>query len=94
MSLERSRFYQEIVEKLKAEGKAEGRAEGKAEGEQLGRQALLRSVCRQLGRHLALPGPAALARMETLSLEALEQLEEDLLAFTSPQDLDLWLARH
>jgi hypothetical protein len=32
--------------------------------------------------------------MATLSLEALEQLEEDLLAFTSPQDLDTWLARY
>jgi predicted transposase YdaD len=87
MSLERSRFYQEIVEKLKAEGKAEG--------EQVGRKAqMLRTVCRQLGRHLALPGPEALAKMETLSLEKLEQLEEDLLAFTSPQELDTWLARH
>ena len=91
MSLERSRFYQEIVEKLKAEGKAEGRAEGKAEGE---KKALLRMIVRQLGRHLALPGPEALAKMETLPLEALEQLTEDLLVFTSPQDLDTWLARH
>ena len=87
MSLERSRFYQEIVEKLKAEGKAEGRAEGE-------HAALLRTVSRQLGRRLALPGPDALAKMETLPLEALEQLTEDLLAFTSPQDLDAWLMRH
>jgi hypothetical protein len=79
MSLEHSRFYQELVEKLKAEGE---------------HKALLRTVSRQLGRRLALPGPEALAKMETLSLEALEQLTEDLLEFTSSQDLDTWLASH
>jgi hypothetical protein len=103
MSLEHTRFYQEFVERLKAEGelkgelkgraegKAEGRAEGRAEGQQLG---LLRTISRQLGRRLALPGPEALAKMETLPIETLELLAEDLLDFTAPADLDAWLARH
>jgi hypothetical protein len=85
MSLEHTRFYQEFVERLKTEGKAEG--------EQTGRQALLRTISRLLGRRLALPGPEALAKMETLPIETLELLAEDLLDFTSPADLDAWLAR-
>lgn len=32
--------------------------------------------------------------METLSIDTLELLTEDLLDFTSPADLDAWLARH
>jgi predicted transposase YdaD len=83
MSLEHTRFYQEFVERLKSEG------------EQMGRQAqLLRTISRLLGRRLALPGPEALAKMETLPIETLELLAEDLLDFNSPADLDAWLARH
>jgi hypothetical protein len=32
--------------------------------------------------------------MEALPLETLEQLAEDLLDFSGPDDLDAWLARH
>ncbi|MEB3236959.1 MAG: DUF4351 domain-containing protein [Candidatus Sericytochromatia bacterium] len=91
MSMEQTRFYQELVERLKAEGEAIG----KAEGEQVGRKAqLLRTVTRQLGRRVALPGPEALAMMEALPLEALEQLAEDLLDFSGPECLEDWLSRH
>ncbi|MEB3298173.1 MAG: DUF4351 domain-containing protein, partial [Candidatus Sericytochromatia bacterium] len=107
MSLEHTRFYQELVARLKAEGKAEGvaegraegvaegKAEGKAQGEELGRKAqLIRTISRLLGRRVALPGGEALAMMEALSLDALEQLAEDLLDFNRPEDLEVWLARH
>ncbi|MEB3298893.1 MAG: DUF4351 domain-containing protein, partial [Candidatus Sericytochromatia bacterium] len=111
MSLEHTRFYQELVARLKAEGKAEGvaegraegraegvaegKAEGKAQGEELGRKAqLIRTISRQLGRRVALPGGEALAMMKALSLDALEQLAEDLLDFNRPEDLEAWLAGH
>ncbi|MEB3299014.1 MAG: DUF4351 domain-containing protein [Candidatus Sericytochromatia bacterium] len=84
MSLEHTRFYQELVERLKAEGVAEGMAQGKAR--------LIKTISRLLGRRVALPGGEALARMEALSLDALEQLAEDLLDFNRPEDLDAWLA--
>ncbi|MEB3298174.1 MAG: DUF4351 domain-containing protein, partial [Candidatus Sericytochromatia bacterium] len=98
MSLEHTRFYQELVARLKAEGRAEGvaegKAEGKAQGEELGRKAqLIRTISRLLGRRVALPGGEALARMEALSLDALEQLAEDLLDFERPEDLEVWLTR-
>ncbi|MEB3236958.1 MAG: DUF4351 domain-containing protein [Candidatus Sericytochromatia bacterium] len=91
MSMEQTRFYQELVERLRAEGKAEA----EARGELLGRRSqALRAISRLLGRRLALPGPEALARMETLPLETLEQLLEDLLEFSGPEGLEDWLSRH
>ncbi|MBM3259495.1 MAG: hypothetical protein FJY99_07095 [Candidatus Sericytochromatia bacterium] len=76
------RYFQEAVDRYRAEGEAEGKAageaKGKAAGEAEGRHAQqLRSATRLLGRLVALPGPEALAKMEALPLEALEQLAED-----------------
>jgi predicted transposase YdaD len=97
------RRFQEWIDEAMAEGRAEGRAEamaeGRAEGEAKGMTAgghaqQLRTITRLLGRRVALPGPEALARMEALPLETLEQLAEDLLDFSGPDDLDAWLARH
>jgi len=89
------RYFQEAADRSRAEGEAKGRAEGKAEGEAEGRHAqLLRTATRLLGRLVALPGPEALAKMEALPIEALEQLTEDLLDFKGPDDLDAWLAQN
>ncbi|MEB3196496.1 MAG: DUF4351 domain-containing protein, partial [Candidatus Sericytochromatia bacterium] len=98
MSFEQTNWYQSLVANWRAEGREEGRQEGRAEGESRGvtagrKSELLRVISRQLGRRLALPGPAALAQMEALSIETLEDLAEDLLDFTAPSDLDAWLAR-
>ncbi|MEB3203539.1 MAG: DUF4351 domain-containing protein [Candidatus Sericytochromatia bacterium] len=81
------RYFQEWLDDAKAEARAEGRANGS-------HAQLVRTITRQLGRTVALPGPEALARMEALPLETLEQLAEDLLDFGSIDDLDNWLARH
>ncbi|MEB3223456.1 MAG: DUF4351 domain-containing protein [Candidatus Sericytochromatia bacterium] len=49
-----------------------------------GRFNLLR---RLLGRRVGLPGPEALARMEGMAIETLEDLAEALLDFHGPEDL-------
>ncbi|MEB3236960.1 MAG: DUF4351 domain-containing protein [Candidatus Sericytochromatia bacterium] len=103
MSLEHTRFYQELVARLRAEGEALGEARGEARGEAKGeakgelqgrRSQALRAISLLSGRRFGLPGPEALAKMEVLPLETLEQLLEDLLDFTGPEDLEAWLARH
>jgi len=68
------RYFQEAVDRYRVEGEAEGKAAGEAEGRHAQQ---LRSATRLLGRLVALPGPEALAKMEALPLEALEQLAED-----------------
>ena len=95
MSFEQTHWYQNLVASWKAEGKAEGLAEGKAEGTEEGRKReLVRVISRQLGRRVGLPGPEALAQMEGMSIEALEDLAEALLDFEGPEDLAAWLAAH
>jgi predicted transposase YdaD len=67
-------------------------AEGRQEGEQRGRQEGERSlVLRQLTRRVGELPQDVLERIETLSLEQLENLGEALLDFTSMNDLQAWL---
>ncbi|MEH2105576.1 Rpn family recombination-promoting nuclease/putative transposase [Nostoc sp.] len=74
-------IYQEIL----AEGEQRGREEGrKAEGQLL----ILRQLTRRVGE---LP-QEVLARIETLSLEQLENLGEALLDFQAIADLEAWFA--
>jgi predicted transposase YdaD len=70
-------IYQDIL----AEGKTQGRVE---EARAL--------VIRQLTRKLGNVSPKLLAKIETLPLEQVESLGEDLLDFTLIANLEQWLA--
>lgn len=76
ITLKETRVYKEIKE--------EGREEGREEGE---RSLILRLLQRRVGE-LSKGGRE---RVETLSLEQLENLGEALLDFTSMADLQAWL---
>jgi predicted transposase YdaD len=83
-----SRFYQEVT----ALGRQEGRQEGLQEGLQTGRQEEAAAlVLRQLNRKCGTLTPAQVAQVQSLTVEALEQLGEDLLDFASVADLEAWL---
>ena len=75
-------IYQEII----AEGEAKGRAEGKQEGE-------VSLVLRILKKRLGQVSQELEKRIQTLSIEQLEDLGEALLDFTSEADLLDWLNR-
>jgi predicted transposase/invertase (TIGR01784 family) len=74
-------IYQEIL----AEGEQRGEQRGRQEGE---RSLILRLLTRRVGE---LP-QTALLRIETLSLEQLENLGEALLDFQTLTDLETWFA--
>jgi predicted transposase/invertase (TIGR01784 family) len=80
ITLKETRVYREIKE------------EGREEGEQRGREAEGRSlILRQLTRSVGELPQDVRSRIETLSLEQLENLGEALLDFTSIADLLSWL---
>ncbi|MBU7584966.1 MAG: Rpn family recombination-promoting nuclease/putative transposase [Nostoc sp. TH1S01] len=77
ITLQQTRVYQEIS----------------AEGEKRGREAeACQFVLRLLPRRVGELSPELRQRVESLSLEQLENLGEALLDFTSVADLDAWLA--
>jgi predicted transposase YdaD len=81
--LRHTRAVQEILE--------EGRKEGREAGRQQEAAAL---AIRQLHRRFPELGPAASERIAALPLPRLEQLAEDLLDFTGPEELEHWLANN
>ncbi|MBW4619673.1 MAG: DUF2887 domain-containing protein [Cyanosarcina radialis HA8281-LM2] len=82
ITLQETRVYREIL----AEGEQRGEQRGREQGE---KSLVLRLLTRRLGE---LPQEVR-QRVESLSLEQLENLGEALLDFTSMTDLDAWLAR-
>jgi len=86
------RYYQDLIDRARAEGRAMGRAKALAEAEAEDKASMVRIVSRLLVRRVAPPGPEALAKMEALPIEALGDLAEALLDFSGPDDLDAWLA--
>ncbi len=78
IELEQTRVYQEA--------KAEGKAEGRTEGEQI---LILKILTRKLGPI----EPAIQAQINSLTIDGLEFLGEDLLDFSEISDLLNWLAR-
>lgn len=81
ISLERSRAYREIKEL----GLAEGRAEGKGE-------ATLNLVMRLLTKRFGELSSDIRDSIAALPLPVMENLSEDLLDFTSVNDLEVWLS--
>jgi predicted transposase YdaD len=83
--LRHTRAVQEILE--------EGREEGRQEGREAGRQQEAAALAiRQLVRRFGSLDAACQERLAAMPLPRLEQLAEDLLDFTGPDDLHGWLA--
>jgi predicted transposase/invertase (TIGR01784 family) len=82
-----SAVYQDILVEGRDEGLVQGRVEGRVEEA----RAL---VIRQLTRKLGNVSPNLLAKIETLPLERVESLGEDLLDFTSITNLEQWLSQN
>ena len=80
-----SAVYQDILVEGREEGRAEGRVEGRVEE---ARGLVLRQLTRKLGNI----SPPLLVKIQALSLERLESLGEDLLDFTTIDQLEQWLA--
>jgi hypothetical protein len=62
---------------------------GIVQGRELGERSL---VIKQLTRKIGNLSPELLARVNSLSIDRVEALAEDLLDFTSMSDLERWLA--
>ncbi len=84
ITLQETRVYREI--------KQEGIQEGIQEGEQRGLEREKSLVLRLLNRRVGKLPQEVRSRVESLSLEQLENLGEALLDFTSMADLDAWLS--
>ncbi|MEH2411828.1 Rpn family recombination-promoting nuclease/putative transposase [Nostoc sp.] len=82
-------IYQEILAEGEQRGEQRGELRGRQEGRQEGERSLiLRQLTRRMGE---LPQPV-LERIETLSLEQLENLGEALLDFQAIADLETWFS--
>jgi predicted transposase YdaD len=91
--LRHTRAVQEILEEGRQEGRQEARQEGREEGLRAGRrQEAAAWAIRQLSRRFGSLGDDSRERLSSLPLHQLEQLAEDLLDFSSPGDLQAWLA--
>jgi predicted transposase/invertase (TIGR01784 family) len=80
IQLEQTRVYQDA----KAEGEVIGLERGRSEGEQV-------LVLKQLTRKLGTINPEIKARVNSLNIDRIESLGEDLLDFTQISDLVAWL---
>jgi predicted transposase YdaD len=78
-------IYQDILEEGEIKGKTEGLAEGRVEE---AKGLVIRLLTRKLGNI----SPDLLAKIEALQLDRVELLAEDLLDFSSIDDLNRWLA--
>jgi predicted transposase YdaD len=76
--------YQEILAEGEVKGKTQGRVEGRVEE---ARALIVRLLTRKLGN----VGSNLVTRIEALPLEQVESLGEDLLDFTSSDNLEQWL---
>jgi predicted transposase/invertase (TIGR01784 family) len=76
--------YQEILAEGEVKGKTQGRVEGRVEE---ARALIIRQLTRKLGNIR----PNLLTKIEALPLEQVESLGEDLLDFTSIDNLQQWL---
>ena len=86
--LRQTRVYQETLEEGIQLGKQEGIQIGKQEGRREGEISL---VMRQIRRKFGQPDQALATKIANLTLEQLENLGEELLDFTTIDDLKRWL---
>jgi predicted transposase YdaD len=77
------------------EAKEQGLEQGREQGLEQGReQEALSLVIRQLNRRLGIISQDLLSQVQLLSLSQIETLGEDLLDFTTVNDLQQWLQSH
>ncbi|WP_017326880.1 DUF4351 domain-containing protein [Synechococcus sp. PCC 7336] len=89
--MKESVIYQEIVSTAEERGRNEGILEGKLEGKREGRlEEGLSLILRQLKRRFELASELQ-QQIESLSLDSLEELGEELLDFSSEDNLAAWL---
>ncbi len=92
IELQQTRVYQEAKAEGETIGEVRGEARGEARGLERGRsegeQAL---VLKLLTRKLGKIDPAIRTRINSLSIDKLESLGEDLLDFNQMEDLSTWL---
>ena len=89
--LQESPWYQEILREGERRGEQQGREEGRKEGREEGLRREQSLILKLLSRRVGTLSPAAIAQVQSLSLEQLEALGEALLDFTQPQELADWL---
>jgi Domain of unknown function (DUF4351) len=90
-----SPLYLEKIQAAELVGEQRGKAEGKAEGNTQGRVEEARGlVIRLLNRKLGTVGSPLLEKIQGLPLEQVELLGEDLLDFTSIDNLEQWLSQN
>jgi predicted transposase/invertase (TIGR01784 family) len=92
ITLKETRVYREIKEEGREQGLEQGREQGLEQGREQGREAEARSlIFRQLTKRVGELPQQLRQRLESLSLEQLENLGEALLDFISMADLQAWL---
>ncbi|MBC1241443.1 Rpn family recombination-promoting nuclease/putative transposase [Nostoc sp. 2RC] len=92
ITLKETRVYREIKEEGREQGLEQGREQGLEQGREQGREAEARSlIFRLLTKRVGELPQQLRQRIETLSLQQLENLGEALLDFTSMADLQAWL---
>jgi predicted transposase YdaD len=78
-----SSWYQEMLQ--------EGEARGEARGS---KQEAIAILLKQLTRHLGIDAASWRQRLESLTIEQLETLAEDLFDFSSEADLVVWMSHY
>jgi predicted transposase YdaD len=87
--------YREIFGRGHQKGEQKGRPAGLQEGQEKGRQTEACAITlRQLQFRCGALTPSQQARIQALSLTALETLSIALLDVQGPEDLTAWLSRH
>ena len=89
--LRESPWYNEILKEGLQQGREQGIEEGRQQGRQQGEMQL---VLRLLSRRLGTLDENLTQQIRRLSLEELEVLGEELLDFSSVEDLNSWLQNH
>ena len=85
--LRESPWYQQILKEGIQEGRQEGWQEGRQEGE-------VQLVLRLLKRRFGALDEGLQQQIQRLSVEQLETLAEELLDFSTLQDLETWLKQN
>ena len=91
LDLEEPRAIREAKEQGLEQGLEQGREQGLEQGRE---QEALSLVIRQLNRRLGIISQDLLSQVQLLSLSQIETLGEDLLDFTTVNDLQQWLQSH
>jgi predicted transposase/invertase (TIGR01784 family) len=88
--MQESVIYQKILQEGEQRGRMEGEQRGRIEGEQQEKALVLRLLTKKIGNLT----PVIQSQVNGLGIALIEALGEDLLDFSSIDDLQQWFARH